>query len=156
MAVTIQNVKSEYVTPLLQVFGGELVSLDVSFSGEFNMLDLLGCSNLEILHVSSRDKNFSLMDSGEMSPSLSPDTFIPQLKEFRSDICLGAWSYLFENKSSLVQLSLNCCHIGMGKGQEKGSMDHPRKRFKPSTEVIINSPIFSHYLIILITFINIR
>lgn len=145
MALTIQDLKCEYVTPLLQVFGGELISLDVSFSGELNMLDLLGCSNLEILHISSKDKNFSLMDSGEMGSSFSPNTFIPQLKEFRSDICLDAWSYLFENKSSLVQLTLNCCHIGMGKGQENGFMDPPRKRLKPSVKVIINIfPLFNH------------
>ena len=42
------------------------------------------------------------------------DTFLPLLTKFKSDrnTCLGVWSPLIEKKSKLVELELNCCHIG--------------------------------------------
>jgi len=41
----------------------------------------------------------------------SADTFLPDLKRFESDICLGIASPLFEEKVSLTHLSLDCTHI---------------------------------------------
>jgi len=41
-----------------------------------------------------------------MDVSLNQSTFLPQLKELRSDICWGSSWYLLENISNLVSLHL--------------------------------------------------
>lgn len=60
--------------------------------------------------------------TGGMDVSLNQSTFLPQLKELRSDICWGSSWYLLENISTLVSLRLACCHLGC---KEKGCKDRP-------------------------------
>jgi len=124
------------VTSILKVFGGELINLDFENGYEFNLQDLSSlCPKLESLLISG--DNCSLLDSSKTDPPLSPDTFLPNLKEFVSKICLGSWSHLIENKSTLTSLSLYCCHIGCK--DKEDSSDRPRKRFKSEIEVRISS-----------------
>jgi len=51
------------------------------------------------------------LEADEPSSCWTSDTFFPSLKTFRSHTCLGIWSSLFEGKSGLKNLQLNCCHI---------------------------------------------
>jgi len=44
---------------------------------------------------------------------LDSATFLPNLKSFTSDSCLGSRSCYFENKSSLIKLNLYCSHVGL-------------------------------------------
>ena len=130
--VSIEDLKSEYVTPILKVLGSELVKLTFLYGSELIIQDLALCPKLEELQILPWSF-FQLLDSGEIDP-LNPATFLSQLRVFQSNFCLGKWSHLFENKSSLVSLSLHCCHIGCLK-DGFGSSDRPRKRFKSASEV---------------------
>jgi len=131
-AVSIEDLKSEYVTPILKVLGSELEKLTFLYGSELVIQDLALCPKLEKLQILPWSF-FQLLDSGEIDP-LNPATFLSQLRVFQSNFCLGKWSDLFENKSSLVSLSLHCCHIGCLK-DGFGSSDRPRKRFKSASEV---------------------
>ena len=129
----IQGFKVNYVTSILKVFGAELKELNFSTHCEFNVHNLLACPKLENLCIRSYGDDCSkLVDSGP--PFSKATTFLPHLKVFKSDICLGRWSYLFENKSSLTSLSLLCCHIGY-QIDDGLSVDRPRKRLKSSRGV---------------------
>jgi len=130
----IQGFKVNYVTSILKVFGAELKELNFSARSEFSMHNLLACPKLESLCIRSygADDCSKLVDSGP--PFSQATTFLPHLKVFKSDICLGRWSYLFENKSNLTSLSLLCCHIGY-QVDDGLSVDRPRKRLKSSTGV---------------------
>ncbi len=100
----------EYVKPILNVFGPTLKQLTLEHCSNINFSDLASCKQLESLRI----RNSSLANPQEneallMDPDLS---FLPQLKKFKSGICLGVYSRLFEGKTSLTHLTLRCCHIG--------------------------------------------
>jgi len=68
------------------------------------------CTELEDLCFSSLTSLH--LEADDPSSCWTSDTFFPSLKTFRSHTCLGIWSSLFEGKSELENLQLNCCHIG--------------------------------------------
>lgn len=98
------------MTPIMKVFGAELIELQL-FRCKFDVRTLLSCSKLETLRIFG---GCTFLDdpAGQMDPLLNQSTFLPLLKDFHSDICLGSWSSIFENKSTLMRLNLSCCHVG--------------------------------------------
>ena len=58
------------------------------------------------------------------NPEINSGNFLPYLKNMLSQICLGNKSRLFEEKSTLVKLELNCSHIGTEASDCKWSEFH--------------------------------
>ena len=107
MKITLDNVRQEYLQSILNAFGPTLKDLTLRSCNQISLSNLVStCSSLESL---SFLQGCSLVDEAS---TLNPDTFLPNLKKFESDICLGAMSHFFEGKSTLTRLVLNCSHIG--------------------------------------------
>lgn len=119
------QVPPDYIQTILKVFGAEVLDLEFQFGSKFYVKDLTSANRLENLSISSYCE---LLGSTE-DPILCADNFLPRLKFLESSSCLGVWSYLFEEKPSLVRLVLKCCHIGIETSNE-GSNARPLKRFK--------------------------
>lgn len=56
--------------------------------------------------------NFRMKATEDVS-ALDSTTFLPRLKSFTNDGCLGRFSPYFEEKSTLVHLYINCSHVRM-------------------------------------------
>lgn len=134
--IYFRNIAPEYVHPIFKIFGSELLQLQFSFKSKFYVEDLASASRLESLLIGSHCE--LMMRSKEDATLLRDDNFLPQLKKLESGSCLGSLSYLFEKKTTLEKLTLECCHIGAEIDQ-----DRPKKRFKPAAEV---NNIFPHSL----------
>ncbi len=115
---------------ILEVFHPLLKFLELKNCTEIKLADLAVCAELEGLKILAGCS----FNSHEIDV-FNPDTFLPKLKGFQSNICMGLLSRLFEEKSGLVNLVLHCSHIGMEVERE----EQPRKRFKVS----LNEPFFS-------------
>ena len=110
--LSLDSIDSAYCKTFLHAFGPTLRELDLSSGSNnnfFALSDLVPCTNLETLWISG----FHSLDPRDVLP-LSSETFLPNLKSFRSFICLGHRSYVFEQKRTLTLLDLNCSHIGTG------------------------------------------
>ncbi len=121
-AITLRGVKPEYVKPILKVFGPGLENLKAKFCSFFPMAYLLSCPKLRSLSILF---GFSRDDMKEYERSnVNPVTFLPQLESFETNFCIGPWSTLIEQKSTLTRLILDCCHIGTGVyGSSQGPND---------------------------------
>ena len=127
------QVSLAYATPILEKFGPELQQLEFKRCEGIKLADLSLCLQLENLRIIAITVLPNIVDS-----TVDEATFLPHLKSFESDVCLGLHSRLFEEKSTLVQLVLECSHVGV-------DSDEPlRKCFKSFSQVslrIIYSPI---------------
>ena len=96
---------------VLDVFGSNVKKLVLTYCTNIDMAHFAStCIKLE--QVTFRWCSF-INDDSEAFSRWTPETFLPKLTLFRSDFCcLGLWGNLIEKKSSLVHLSLQCCHIG--------------------------------------------
>ena len=111
-SVTINHVKcSACVKPILNALGHALKSLDI-IESKLDLAQLVPCCYLERLTIW---EGCSIINDGaDGTASLISLPFLPVLKSFSSSVCLGEWSPLFESKTSLTKLGLNCSHIGIG------------------------------------------
>lgn len=103
---------SNLVTTILKVFGPNLLHLTLKC--KLNLEDLVYCSRLESLRISRKEaERYSSEPSVDTGSTLDAKTFLPLLKTIESDVCLGTHqSRLFEEKCTLIRISLACCHIG--------------------------------------------
>lgn len=103
---------SEYLEAIMKVFGWKLKSLELQFCKKIQLEHLASCTQLEKLKIMGGS---ILISSARNDPMIrwAPDTFLPLLKSFESDICLGVWAPIFEKKSTLINLELDCIHTGM-------------------------------------------
>ena len=89
------------------MFQEEIVELAYASIENINLHDLTPCVKLESLRI--------LFDSTISSlPELAlplAESYLPNLKKLESEICLGNWSLLFQEKSSYTHLVLDCCHV---------------------------------------------
>lgn len=104
-----------YVQAILKVFGPELkhLKIDSYFENGLKLVKVAHfamCSRLESLTI----YNFRMKETEDVS-ALDSTTFLPHLKSFTSDGCLGRFSPYFEEKSTLVHLDVNCSHMVMGR-----------------------------------------
>ena len=98
------------VRSILNALGSTLKVLHFKFCSNINFGNLVPCAELEYLSIAGPSIEPNL---GVGSPSdVNADTFLPRLKTFKSEICLGCWSPIFESKPTLTELTLSCCHIG--------------------------------------------
>jgi len=116
-AIFISHLELPFIRPILNVFGPNLTSLHLNFDEDRrNKLDMawLGgsCTQLKKLSLLSFQHPPITMDTEHDPVGWGADTFLPLLTEFRTNICLGKWSPLFERKSTLTLLELFCCHVG--------------------------------------------
>lgn len=57
---------------------------------------------------------------------INAKTFLPRLREFVIDVCLGNWSHLFEtSRPTMKYLSINCVHFGITGGSDNSWDDVP-------------------------------
>lgn len=123
--IGLHKVPLKYVQPILKVFGAGLQHLELKSAGSVKLADLALCQKLDSLRTLG---STALLPESFDSTS-DAATFLPQLKSFESDVCLGIHSHLFEEKSTLLRLVLHCSHVNIDK-------DEPlQKRFKHSAEV---------------------
>lgn len=102
------------VKQIIKAFGSRLKSVEFIDCSELDLLDLIPCNILESLLISD-DCSILVNASGSFEiDQLISLPFLPSLKKFSSYSCLGIWSSLFESKTSLTELQLNCSHIGKG------------------------------------------
>ena len=66
-------------------------------------MDLDPCRQLESLSI----LKYSTVGESSAEP---PSSFLPNLKSFKSEICLGLWSEWLERKPNLTNVVLNCYH----------------------------------------------
>ena len=94
----------------MEVFGPELLRLSIYGGAEdlFSLADFALCPKLENLSFHN-----CILDENEDVTAFDPSTFLPHLKSIYSSSCLGSHSRLFEEKSSLVRLDVNCSHLGL-------------------------------------------
>ena len=69
--------------------------------------DLQFCSRLEELEL----PGIVFKEGDQSTKEIDASTFLPNLKKFKSSGCLGIYSPLFEEKSALTHLDLDCSHI---------------------------------------------
>jgi len=111
---------------ILTVFGPELHKLRLKKCPQIKLEQLAICSKLQRLKIM---EGLLSRRSQETGSALDADTYLPELKIFESNICLGRQSHLFEEKSSsLIKLDLNCSHVGIVQAREERSPCP--KRFK--------------------------
>ena len=125
---------------ILEVFHPLLKFLVLKNCTKIKLADLAVCFELEGLKILA-GCSFNSHDIDVFNP----DTFLPKLKSFQSNICMGLPSRLFEEKSGLVNLVLHCSHIGI----EVEGEDQPRKRFKVSLNepfILINCALIIRFL----------
>lgn len=103
---------------ILNVFGPELHNLRLKKCRRIKLENLAICSKLKSLKIV---RGSLFRNSEEIDASLDVNTFLPKLKTFESNICLGRQSHLFEEKSdTLVKLDLSCSHVGIVQAREDG------------------------------------
>jgi len=140
--IGLHKVPLKYVQPILKVFGAELQHLKLKSAGSVKVADLVLCQKLESLRILG--STTLLPESFDSTPDAA--TFLPQLKSFESDVCLGIYSLLFEEKSTLLRIVLHCSHVNIDTNEPL------QKRFKHSTEVCLYYFKFESILIMTILF----
>ena len=110
--VSLEDVPPKFVKPILKIFGPGLRHLTFWSFAEFNMADLIPCNLLESLRIYGSLSSILEPPSNEVNIILRAHSFLPQLKVLKSDICLGQWLRLLEEKPEMTHIVLNCCHIG--------------------------------------------
>ena len=108
LRIKLTGVSSKFIKVILNALGSELKVLLIDNCYDVNVGDFMPCKHLEKLRILL----FNSLDKKENLSSLNAETFLPKLKTFQSEFCLGDRSRLFEEKSTLVNLSLSCSHIG--------------------------------------------
>ena len=108
-------VSSALVKPILNVLGASLTSLSLCnlvIRYPVDMAQLASCCT-QLVKLSLFKCNIFNARDVDAAGRWTEDTFLPLLTSFKSvDTCLGVWAPLIEKKSKLVELELNCCHIG--------------------------------------------
>ncbi len=89
---------------ILRAFSSSLTDLSLNHCSSISLSHLSPCTQLQRLRIT-----YSVLYS---DTSLDTDSFLPSLKEFESNVCLGEFAHRFERKSTLTDAYFNCCHIG--------------------------------------------
>jgi len=101
-----------FIKAVLKAFGPKLKSLAFDSCNNISLADLIPCTNLESLKF-IKFSSIALHEESEQNAALTAEDFLPELVSLESSICLGPFaSQLFEHKSKLTSVTLNCCHIG--------------------------------------------
>ena len=108
-AITLEDLSTEYARPVLNALGPALKKLTLKRC-DFDMAWLSSCTQLQHLTINCCSlRTDKLITRGHNNWTHA--TFLPVLTEFQSNVCLQKWAPIFEKKSTLVKLTLNCCHI---------------------------------------------
>jgi hypothetical protein len=105
--VSFDNVLPEYCQAVLGSIGGQLTALSFRDCKDISISDLAACTRLEKLEILASS---SLKLNESLSTALiNSETFIPNLKQVSSSICLGEHFRLFK-KFSLNAFVVECPH----------------------------------------------
>ena len=114
--LTMYQVTAEYRKPVIQALGKNLISLTLADCQNVDLLDLLDCPSIETLRLLM---SCTLIARQPASPiSGDPESFLPNLKTLESEICLKNFSPVLQEKSSLTNMNVECCHIGASSSTE--------------------------------------
>ena len=110
--VTLIKVSENYRKAILLGIGAQLSLLTFVSCELIDVTDLISCTELEMLRFFFSSTLFLPSENPE-EKYFPPEEFLPKLKRLESDICLRSrYSHLFEEKSTLTYLDLECCHVG--------------------------------------------
>ncbi|KAI9555851.1 hypothetical protein GHT06_018368 [Daphnia sinensis] len=110
--VTFIKVSPDYRKAILTAIAAQLTQLTFVSCDRIDIAGLIACKELEVLRIFLASSLVLQTEDPEERYS-PPEAFLPKLSRLESDICLHAqYSHLFEEKSSLLHLDLDCCHIG--------------------------------------------
>ena len=107
---------------VLASLGDQLLSVKYHHCKSIDLAELVPCIGLRVLEI----------ESGDVKPTSSTtlidaDTFLPQLRKFSVDLCLGQETRLFENyRPTLVDLAIRCVHLGISGASESSWDDVPQ------------------------------
>ena len=108
--LSLTGILPECVEPVLKHFIGlTLKSLTLISCGQINLAFLESCTQLEDLTI-----HRCSIEPKAPTGWAEDKTFLPLLRKFENyELCLGSyWASLIERKSTIVHLTLDCCHIG--------------------------------------------
>ena len=111
------------MTPILEVFGPGLLHLKFESVPNIKLADLAICTKLESLRILGQYSSLSMDDNVS---TFDARAFLPNLKSFHNEICLGRHSLLFEEKSTLIRLVLSCSHFVMKSDRDDPQQKHPK------------------------------
>ena len=109
--VSLNGLDREHWQTIASSIGGQFTRLSlVGVSAEhISIDDLKFCTRLEELDIPGLFVPTQIEPLDQLMKEI--DTFLPNLKKFKSSSCLGVYSFLFEQKKSLTHLDLHCSHI---------------------------------------------
>ena len=102
------DILPEHVRVILKAFASSLKQVTFKSCQNINLMDLMPCTQLEGLCILES----SSLEETKAEPDGLSFSFLPHLKSFESNICLGLWSLWLEGKHELTRIILECCHIG--------------------------------------------
>lgn len=126
--IGFHQVSLRYITVILEEFGAGLQKLEFKHCVEIKLDDIALCQQLKSLRIGPY---FTTLLPEKFESRFDSAKFLPQLKIFKSDGCLGRTSRLFEEKSNLVSLVMNCFHGDI----ELERREPHQKRSKHSAQV---------------------
>lgn len=103
------KVSTIYRKAVLTSIGAQLLHVTFVSCESIEIADLSPCTQLEVLRIFFSSS--LLKDENESKTYSDSETFLPKLDRLESDICLGEISRIFEEKSSMTHLDLECCHV---------------------------------------------
>jgi hypothetical protein len=110
--VTLIKVSTNYRKAILLGIGPQLSLLTFVSCELIDVTDLIQCTELEVLRIFFSCTLLLPIENPE-EKYFPPGTFLPKLSHLESDICLRLrYSHLFEEKSTLTYLDLECSHVG--------------------------------------------
>lgn len=102
----------DYRKAILTAIGAQLSQLTFVSCERIDLTDLIPCKELDVLRIFLASSLWLPTEDSEERYSPS-EAFLPKLNRLESDICLHArFSHLFEERSTLLHLDLECCHVG--------------------------------------------
>lgn len=103
---------SRYRQIVLSSIGSQLQRVTFVSCEAINIDDLTPCNQLKTLQIYFSSSVIDLSkDLVQCVFRNRSQDFLPSLNRFESDICLGETSAVFEEKSTLTHLELDCCHV---------------------------------------------
>ena len=112
---------TEYRRAVIASLGGQLLSVKYKYCSGLDWAEMVSCNRLQELEIESCTD-----DKPTSSMPINAKTFLPRLRKFIIDVCLGEWSRLFEtSRPTMKDLSINCVHFGIAGASDKNWDDVP-------------------------------
>ena len=105
--MSFDDVSPEYRQAVLESIGGQLTALSFNDCKDISISDLAACTRLEKLQILTSSS--LKLDESLPAAQIHCDTFLPDLKQVSSSVCLGEHLFLFK-KYFLDSFLVDCPH----------------------------------------------